>query len=113
MWGKKYKVPFFCRNNSVSPINQLLTALRFYACGNHQVGIGDFIGMHQTTVSRIIKKVSYAIASLAPIYITMPNQFEILRTQSDFFSMARFPMVIGCVDGTHIKIQSPGMYIKT
>lgn len=65
--------------------------------------------MHQTTVSRIIKKVSYAIASLAPNYIIMPNQDEYLRTQNDSYSIARFPRVIGCVDGTHIKIQSPGM----
>ncbi|CAH1983740.1 unnamed protein product [Acanthoscelides obtectus] len=36
------------RNNSESPINQLRTCLRFYACVAHQNCIGDFINMHQT-----------------------------------------------------------------
>lgn len=69
------------------------------------------MGMHQTTVSRIVKKVSYALASLSPHYIRMPNQQEILTVQQEFYRIARFPKVIGCIDGTHIKIQSPGMLI--
>lgn len=98
----------FFRNNCVSPINQLLTTLRFYACDGHQVSIGDFIGVHQTTVSRIISKVSTAIANLRPNYIKMPSAHEMLQTQQDFFAISRFPRVLGCLDGTHIKIQSPG-----
>ncbi|KAJ8972836.1 hypothetical protein NQ317_001096 [Molorchus minor] len=88
-------------NSSV--INQLLTTLRYYACGNHQISIGDFIGMHQTTVSRIVKKVSYAIATLAPNYIKMPTPDEYLRTQNllmfyfftiNFSAYCRFGFVI-------------------
>ncbi|RVE41429.1 hypothetical protein evm_013923 [Chilo suppressalis] len=32
------------KNNSLSPINQLLLTLRFYATGCHQLTIGDFYG---------------------------------------------------------------------
>ncbi|KAJ8954814.1 hypothetical protein NQ317_009290 [Molorchus minor] len=95
-------------NNSLSPINQLLTTLRFYATCGHQNAIGDFMGMHQSTASRIIRKVSEAIATLRPQYIRMPLQREIIHTQNEFYQISRFPRVIGCVDGTHIKIQSPG-----
>ncbi|KAK4887491.1 hypothetical protein RN001_003762 [Aquatica leii] len=37
-------------NNSISPINQLLTTLRFYASAGHQNSLADFMGMHQTRV---------------------------------------------------------------
>ncbi|KAJ8915704.1 hypothetical protein NQ315_000638 [Exocentrus adspersus] len=57
---------------TVSPINQLLTALRFYATCSHQNTVGD-MGMHQSTASRVILKVSRQIAMLAPQYIKMPS----------------------------------------
>ncbi|XP_039287880.1 putative nuclease HARBI1 [Nilaparvata lugens] len=38
----------------------------------------------------------------------MPTNEEISRTKSDFFQMRRFPNVVGCIDCTHVKIQSPG-----
>lgn len=89
-------------------MNQLLTGLRFYACGGQQDSIGDFIGTHQSTISRIIKRVSESIASLRPQYIKMPLANDVLHIQHGFYRIARFPTVIGCLDGTHIKIQSPG-----
>lgn len=86
-----------------------MTYLRFYACNAHQNCIGDFINVHQTTASRIISKVTRAIAALSHQYIKMPREAdEIVRSQNSFYRIARFPRVIGCVDGTHIKIQSPG-----
>lgn len=89
-------------------MNQLLLTLRFYATGEHQLSIGDFVGAHQTTVSRIIYKVSNAIADLCPRYVKMPSAQEQIRVQNGFYEIARFPRVLGCIDGTHIKIQSPG-----
>ncbi|KAG5880719.1 hypothetical protein JTB14_025562 [Gonioctena quinquepunctata] len=96
-------------NNSVSPINQLLTALLFYASSAHQINIGDIMHIDQSTVSRIIKKVSEAIASLRNQFITMPaTPGQRLLCQNKFYQLVRFPRVIGCVDCTHIKIRSPG-----
>nr|CAI5841468.1 unnamed protein product [Callosobruchus analis] len=99
----------YFRNNSVSPINQLLTALLFYATNGHQINIGDHMGMNQSTVSRIVGKVSRAIAGLRNRFIKMPSTPEdILCCQNNFYRLARFPRVIGCIDGTHVKIYSPG-----
>ncbi|KAK4882442.1 hypothetical protein RN001_005761 [Aquatica leii] len=36
-------------NKCISPINQLLTCLRYYATGSHLDVIADFMGMHSTT----------------------------------------------------------------
>lgn len=97
------------RNNPVSPMNQLLLTLRFYASNGHQLAIGDFMGCAQSTTSRIISKVSRAIAGLRPIYVKMPEtNVEKLRTQEEFYTVARFPRVMGVIDCTHVRIQSPG-----
>jgi hypothetical protein len=96
-------------NQSVSPMNQLLTCLRYYATDGHLMAIADFTGMHTSTVSRIILRVSRAIASLGQRFIKMPEPDEQLQqTAQDFFVTARFPRVIGALDGTHVKIISPG-----
>lgn len=99
---------FFYRNNSVSPINQLLTTLRFYASSGHLATVADFMGMHESTASRIVKRVSIILAQLYRIFVKMPTPEESLRVQTEFYDRAAFPRVIGVVDGTHIKIQSPG-----
>ncbi|CAH1987801.1 unnamed protein product [Acanthoscelides obtectus] len=65
--------------------------------------------MHQTTASRIIAKVSRAIAGLSNRYIRMPNEAnEIIRVRNGFYIICRFPRVVERIDGTHIKMQSPG-----
>lgn len=75
------------------------------------ITISDVGKMDKSTVCRIIKRVSHAIARLAPQYIKFPSSEEdINKTKNTFFDVASFPNVIGAVDGTHIRIQSPGMY---
>jgi DNA-binding MarR family transcriptional regulator len=64
---------FFYRNNSVTPINQLLACLRLYATGGYLDQIADYMGMHLATVSRIVVRVSEAIAQLYNVYIGFPN----------------------------------------
>ncbi|KAK5649344.1 hypothetical protein RI129_000373 [Pyrocoelia pectoralis] len=96
-------------NQSVSPINQLLLCLRYYATGSHLLAMGDFAGVHVSTACRIIKKVSHAIALMYPNYIKMPQTAdEIHRAQEGFFQISAFPRVIGALDCTHVRIQSPG-----
>ncbi|KAF6215886.1 hypothetical protein GE061_000221 [Apolygus lucorum] len=97
-------------NNCVSPINQLLCALRFYATGCFQSTAGDLSGVSKATAHRIVHRVSRAIASLHREFIRFPqSQEEIRTTQLEFFQRARFPKVVGAIDCTHIKFgQSPG-----
>jgi hypothetical protein len=49
-------------------MNQLLTTLRFYSTGGHLQSIADYCGMHVSTVSRIIVRVSRTIADLYNMY---------------------------------------------
>lgn len=98
----------FYRNNAISPVNQLLTCLRLYATGGHLSTIADFMGISISSASRSVKIVSEAIANLHPQYITMPVLEEVVSTGNKFFEIASFPRMLGCIDGTHVRIQSPG-----
>lgn len=73
---------------------------------------GDLVNVDQSTVSRIVKKVSFAIAGLRPDYINMPETHaEIIRTKNGFYNMVQphgIPNVVGLIDCTHVKIYSPG-----
>lgn len=101
--------PLTARNKSLSAMNQLLIALRYYACGSFQIVIGDSFGITKATVSRIVHKVSDAIARLRNVFIKMPRSLRERReTCADFYNVARFPNVIGVIDGSHIRLQSPG-----
>ncbi|CAH1987017.1 unnamed protein product [Acanthoscelides obtectus] len=97
------------RNGALSPMNQLLLCLRFYATDCTQLTAADFSGVSDTTANRIIHRVTAAIASLFRQFIYFPRtEAEIQQTQRDFYVIARFPKVIGAVDCTHTKIRSPG-----
>ncbi|XP_031331955.1 putative nuclease HARBI1 [Photinus pyralis] len=97
------------RNEAVDALTQLLLTLRFYASGSMIIVAGDFGGIHKSTASRIIARVTRAIASLAQHYIKMPStDEEKAQTTRKFYNVSRFPKVIGAIDCTHVRIQSPG-----
>lgn len=97
------------RNHAISALNQIIITLRFLCTGAFQIFIGDNMRVDKSTVCRIVKRVVRVIAGLRARYIYMPrNEVELAATKSKFRAMYGFPSVIGCVDGTHIKMQSPG-----
>ncbi|KAJ3665473.1 hypothetical protein Zmor_000966 [Zophobas morio] len=87
----------------------LLITLRFFATGSFLIVIGDFGGVHKSTVGKAINRVTRAIANLREEYIKFPQtEEEISIVQQGFYQLARFPRVVGALDCTHIKIKSPG-----
>jgi len=99
----------YCRNHAVSPEHKVLLTLRYYATGSMLVVCGDFIGVHKSTASRIVKLVSHEIALLRPQFVHFPNnERETKQVKQDFYNIAKFPMAIGALDCTHVKIRSPG-----
>nr|CAI5843088.1 unnamed protein product [Callosobruchus analis] len=71
--------------------------------------VADFTGVSIASACRIIKKVSGSIAELGEHYIKMPSTNEELEvTAAEFYRKARFPRVIGAIDCTLIRIDSPG-----
>ena len=96
------------RNHALSPTVQVLVALRFFASGSFLQVIGDTLGLSKSTVSRIITNVSTALVQKQRQFIKWPStEAEILQAKQGFYHKGGFPGVVGCVDGTHIRIQGP------
>ncbi|GJQ82349.1 hypothetical protein Trydic_g420 [Trypoxylus dichotomus] len=74
-----------------------------------RIAVADFMGVSKASAYRIIKRVSTTIASLGPRYIRVyESDIEMERDAEQFYAIVRFPRVIGAIDGTVIKIDSPG-----
>jgi len=96
------------RNKAVPAILQIFGTLRYYACGSFQHVVGDGLGLHRSTVSRIIHRVTNAIVRQMRRFINFPrNREETQQTKEDFHDVARFPQVLGAIDGTLIAISTP------
>jgi hypothetical protein len=85
--------------------------LRFYVTGSSLISARNVIGVIKSFSCLIVRDVSLAIAKLRTKYIKM-LETEIRNLQKDFYSIAKFPLVIGAIDCMHIKIQSPGKLNK-
>lgn len=59
-------------------------------------------------MSRIIKKVSRAIASLYNHYKKIPSGHRIVEVQRALMQQSSIPGVVGLIDCTHIPSISPG-----
>lgn len=99
------------RMSAIPPILKLCTALRFFANGNYQKSSNkDFnLGLAQPTVSIVLKEVLDVINKRICgqwIKATLSEE-EQNRSKFSFFSHTGFPGVIGCVDGTYVRIIAP------
>nr|CAH7737744.1 unnamed protein product [Callosobruchus chinensis] len=96
-------------NHAVTAEQMVLVTLRYYATGNFLQTVGDFVGIDKGTASRIVCKVTRAIAGLYHQFIKLPKTPpEFKGTSQEFYTVARFPKCIGALDCTHVKISSPG-----
>ena len=74
--------------------------------------IGDTVGgIPKCTISRIVSRVSTALARKQHEFIRWPSTAaERQEIKQGFFEKGGFPGVIGCIDGTHIRIQGPSVH---
>ncbi|XP_011858462.1 PREDICTED: putative nuclease HARBI1 [Vollenhovia emeryi] len=85
-------------NNAISPMVQLLVALRFYATGSLFVTMADFCGISKMSACRIVHRVSPVIASLSEDFIRFPAQPDQIRqAQREFFEISGCIKVIGAI----------------
>lgn len=97
--------PHTARNVSLSPSTQLIVAMRFYSLEAILLAAGDFVGVSKASACSVVWKVSQAICKLRRKYIIMDSSGTI---KEKFYNIARFPCIVGAIDCTHIRIQSPG-----
>ena len=96
------------RNHALTPLHQVLITLRFFASGSFLQVIGDTVGVDKSTVSRAVMDVARALVAKQEMFIKWPTtNAELAENKNALYHRGGFPSVIGCVDGTHIRIQAP------
>lgn len=99
------------RTSSIPTVLKICAALRFFSSGSYQQNVGDdfSIGMAQSTISEAITEVVVLFEQfLCEKWIKFEmNETEKLNCKISFMTKFNIPGVVGCVDGTHIKIISP------
>ncbi|KAK1904071.1 putative nuclease HARBI1 [Dissostichus eleginoides] len=95
------------RSHALTVEEQVLIALRFYACGTFYQVIADSMGVHKTTVGEVVTVVSDALARLLDHFVTFPNDGQIAKVKQKCFLLGDMPNTIGVIDCTHVHIQAP------
>ncbi|KAH8031856.1 hypothetical protein HPB51_021045 [Rhipicephalus microplus] len=67
--------------------------------------VASSFGMSESTVYRVLQRVAQFLMTLGPSVIKFPADLENLT--SSFEKVSGMPAVIGCIDGSYVKIQCP------
>lgn len=96
------------RGRPVSPETAVLITLKYLASNTYQQAIAETFKLSQSTVSRCITFTVEKLVSKASAFIRFPQTIgDKRRTQERFSQIAGFPSVVGCIDGTHVRILRP------
>ncbi|XP_067633710.1 putative nuclease HARBI1 [Eurosta solidaginis] len=99
------------RKTSIPTILKLAATLRFCAHGSYQLSVGNgfSIGFGQSTVSLVLSEVFPALEEyVCRNWVTIQyTEEEKRQAKLYFFGKSGIPGVIGCIDGTHVKIVAP------
>ncbi len=95
------------RNGALSPSLQVCVALRYFATGSMQNLVGGSIQIHKSTVCRVILQGVTCPVSPYKKRHACQALTDKIQTRQKFHAIAGFRDVIGCIDGTQIKIKAP------
>lgn len=80
------------RGSQLPPLYQFLAVLRFYCTDAFQIVTGDLHAISQPTISKLVKRVSVAIAKQRHLFIKFPTtQEDVNKTRAEFYEIASFP----------------------
>ena len=94
------------QREAMSLMLQILVALPFFLSCIFLQLIGDIVGLPKSSVSRAVKVVSLALAQRQNEFILWPSPDELREVKRRFYDKGGFPGVLGCVDGTHVRIHA-------
>ncbi|XP_053948747.1 putative nuclease HARBI1 isoform X2 [Anastrepha ludens] len=99
------------RAKSIPNILKLATVLRVCAQGSYQLSIGNegMIGLAQPTVSVVLSEIIDVLENyICQRWVKFSSTVaDLQQRKAHFYSKYRIPGIIGCVDGTHVKIVAP------
>ncbi|XP_071176203.1 putative nuclease HARBI1 [Mytilus edulis] len=92
------------RNHALTVPQMVMVTLRFLATGSFLQVVGDTIGLHKGTASRIVSDVLTSLCNTRDEFIKWPRNVN--ETRGDFYRLSNVPNVLGAIDGTHVRIQA-------
>ena len=96
------------RGRPVSLQTAVLITLKYLASNTYQQAIAETFKLSQSTVSRcIIAVVEKLVDKASQLIYFSKTAVERRHAQKKSSEIAGFPSVVGCVDGTHIRILRP------
>lgn len=96
------------RGGALSSLQRFQVFLRYVGDPGFQTGVGEDIGVHQSTVCKTFASVMQQIVGKAAHWIKFPNDEEALRlAKRDWQEKYSFPAAIGALDCTHVPIVKP------
>ncbi|XP_062553045.1 putative nuclease HARBI1 isoform X2 [Armigeres subalbatus] len=82
--------------------------LRYVGDPGFQVGVGEDIGVHQSTVCKTIWRVCQQIICKSNEWIRFPStEAEFREAKRSWSRKGKIPNAVGAIDCTHIKIERP------
>lgn len=99
------------RGGSLSNLNRMKVFLRYIGDPGFQVGVGEDIGIHRSTVSKTVYFVMAAMLRKTDVWIKFPTSTEDMEIEkAKWQSKYTFPNAIGVIDCTHIPIVKPSVH---
>ena len=95
------------RNHGLSPTLQFLVALHFFVSSSFLQPSVTPSASQNSLSQRVVKDVSLALARKQKKFILWPFPVELQVVKRGFYDKRGFPGVIGCINGTHVRIQAP------
>lgn len=99
------------RGGALNNHQRMRSFLRYIGDPGFQSGVGEDIGVHQSTVSRTVTSVLFSIFSKAHLWIKFPTSEEELHiAQLNWREKFNFVNAIGVLDCTHVAIMKPSQH---
>ena len=97
------------RKTALTPEQKMLIFLDYVRSNTIQRSVGKelYAGVHQSTVSRVIKEVATAVNEHFHQFVNFPNENEKDLIAKQFLAREGLPGTYGCIDGSHIMIKRP------
>ena len=96
------------RGGALSSEQRMKIFLRYMADPGFQSGIAEEMGVHQSTVSKIVTSVSNKIMEKAHLWIKFPlSLHDVAVAKTEWLEKFKFPSAIGVLDCTHVRVPKP------
>ncbi|XP_029919693.1 putative nuclease HARBI1 [Myripristis murdjan] len=95
------------RSAALTVPQSVCIAMRFFTTGSYLYTVGDAERLSKNTVCRVVHQVASALTSLMDDFIVFPGHLPAHVIKQQFYAIAGFPRVLGCIDSTLIPISAP------